>query len=217
MSTAHAGADEAAESLRLIGRAIAHETSLRSRTEGLTWMAWGVVLAAIFLMYAASGPLSEDAATRAWLTLLWVPWVLAGAAFTAVLWRTAALGRPLPRPAAGWRVTALWIGAIVAAFGALSLAPSLPNPESGPVVAVGLAWLLMGAPNLFRATPEGRRAVLVIGGATALAGVALALLLPAPDYHAPSEAAVRFGQDAARALAVLAAPFLVGLRQALRG
>ncbi|HEX2021235.1 MAG TPA: hypothetical protein VHH36_00865 [Candidatus Thermoplasmatota archaeon] len=217
MAVEEGDARGAAASLRIIEGAISHEGTLRARAEGLTWALWGLVLAAVFLMYAAAGPAYGEADVPSWFAALWVPWVAAGAAVTVALWRAAAVSAPLPRPAAGWGVTALWIGAIAVAFGLLSLAPAPRNPESAPVVAVGLAWLLMGAPNLFRATPTGRRVVVGIGLATALAGLALATLLPAPDPHAPDEAQVRFLQDVLRAGVALGFPLAGGLWQALRG
>lgn len=218
----HLGSDAGAvDELRVVARALSLEDGIRSRTEGLTWATWGFVLGAIFLMYAATGRLAGAAGLPGWAALLWVPWVLAGAAFSAALWRSAGLASPLPaaRPA-GALVTLAWLGSILIGFALLDLALgllSMPHDESMPVAAVGLAWLLMSAFGWFRATQEGRVAILVIGLVTLAAGVALVFGLPPADYGAPAEGVVRFGHDMLRALAAAAPPLLVGLWQALRG
>lgn len=215
MATASAGA-----TAQLLERALAYEDSLRGRTEGITWMLWGLVLGAIMFMYAGMGALYDEApALRPLLMVLWVPWVLAGAALTAALWRTAALAARAPAFAGprGLLVAAAWVGAILLGFALVAALPHARNPESAPVLALGVAWLALGATNLLRATPDGRRVLLAVGATLVVAGLALVLALPAPAYGAPDEAQARFLQDLLRGGLVALVPFAAGLWQALRG
>lgn len=205
------------DALPLLSRALSYEESLRRRTEGITWALWGVVLALIFLMYGGMGEVSEGG-EAGWLTVLWVPWVLVGSAITWALWRTAALTMVgTDRRPAGLVVTLAWIGAIVAGLAVTMVAPGLPNPENSALLSVGVAWLVMGGANLFRATPEGRRTIIAIGALTLACGLAMAFFLPRPDWGSGSESLVRFLQDLLRAAVAAAAPVALGLRQALRG
>lgn len=210
---------DAHDQMRLLQNAITLEGAIRHRTEGLTWTLWGLLLSAIFLMYAAMGDIGNTPnGPPLWATLLWLPWVLAGAAFTHALWRTAGLrlGTPTPRPA-GTIVTLSWALAIAGGLGLAFTIPFAADTESAPVAAIGIAWLVMGAANLFRATAEGRRVVLAIGAATLLAAFPLLLMLEAPAHGAPDETQARFAHDLLRASIVGGAPFLAGLWQALRG
>lgn len=204
------------DALPLLSRALGYEESLRSRTEGLTWAIWGVVLALIFFMYGSLGALGHD--MPAWIGLLWIVWVLAGSALTWALWRTAALriGGATRRPA-GLVVTLAWIGAILGAFALVMLGPPLPNAENAALLAVGLAWTLMGGANLFRATRAGRAATLTIGLVTLAIGLAMSLFLPSPDWSSASGDAQRFAQDLLRGAVAAFVPLAVGLWQALRG
>lgn len=205
------------EALPLLSRALTYEDSLRRRTEGITWAIWGIVLALVFFMYAGAGALGEDGGPL-WLTLLWVPWVLAGSVLTWALWRTAALsfGASERRPV-GLVVTLAWTGAIVVGLGAMALGPQLPNPENSALLSVGIAWLLMGGTNMFRATPVGRRATLFIGAATLVFGLGFSFLLPPPAWGSASEDMMRFAHDLLRGAAAALAPMTLGLWQALRG
>lgn len=201
-----------ADALPLLHRALSYESSLRRRTEGITWSIWGLVLALIMLMYAAMGDLGDTPPW--WINALWVPWILVGSVLTWALWRTAALslGAHERGPAGAW-VTLAWIAALVAGLSIFSLPARVPDPESLPLVAIGIAWLLAGATNLFRATDEGRRALILIGAVLCALGIALAFTLPHPD----GADAVRFGLDVLRASAMALVPLAVGLWQALRG
>ena len=204
------------ETIPLLTRALSFEDGLRRRTEGLTWAIWGVVLALIFFMYAGLGAAGAEAPW--WIALLWVPWVLVGSAVTWALWRSAALRFAAEgKQPAGALVTVAWIAALVVGLAAMAYGPRLPNPENGALLAVGIAWLVMGGTNLFRATPSGRRAILVIGAATLAFALALSFLLPAPSWGAADADLTRFLHDVARAAAAASAPVAVGLWQALRG
>lgn len=68
-----------ADALPLLTRALSYESSLRRRTEGVTWAIWGVVLATIMRIHAQIGtsatpPMVGDCSV--------VPWILLGAGVT---------------------------------------------------------------------------------------------------------------------------------------
>lgn len=197
-------------------KALSFEGALRSRTEGVTWAIWGVVLALVFFMYGSMGDLGHE--PPFWANLLWVPWVLAGSTLTWALWRTAALrfGASERHPAGVW-VTIAWISAITAGLSIFSFSSRFPNPEGTAPLAIGIAWLLAGATNLFRATPLGRRATIVIGLTVAIGGLAISFLLPPPSSLGSSEDQARFAQGVVQGALVALVPLAVGLWQALRG
>lgn len=65
------------------------EMGLYQRTEGVTWMVWGLVTAGL---YASFGMARGASATMAdWTQFLWAPWIAAGVTATIVLWKTAHL------------------------------------------------------------------------------------------------------------------------------
>lgn len=219
MSETASGALSAQHAWETIQQASTYEEPLRRRTEGITWMLWGLVTIAIFLSYDALSPHFHhyDHATGIethapwYIQILWVYWVIAGALFTWVLWRTVALAFPVgPHRPAGIKVTLLWVAA--GAIGwtlALLLLPNL-HPHLTPVVALGIMWLTLGVLNLQRATPLGRRVLVVSGFLILLLSLAIQPLAPDPGGDL-------FALNAARALAAGLPPFLVGLWQALRG
>jgi cation transport ATPase len=209
-TTEHAPLD----ALPLLSRALSFEDSLRRRTEGVTWAIWGIVLALVFFMYAAMGGALGERGPPWWAVALWLPWVIAGSALTWALWRTSALGLAgKERRPAGLAVALAWIAALFVGLGVVFEGPQLPNPDHSPLLAVGLAWLLMGGTNLLRATPTGRRAALLIGALTMGAGLAMAFLLRVPA----GDDVARFAQDVLRGAAAASFPIAVGLWQALRG
>lgn len=200
----------------LIERALSFEGSLRSRTEGVTWALWGMVLALVFFMYGSMGEFGHE--PPLWTNILWVPWILVGALLTWILWRSAALSLAARsrHPAGAW-VTIAWVAAITAGLSIFSFSSRFPNPESTGILAIGIAWLLMGATNLFRATPLGRRVTIVIGLGLALVGLALSLLLPPPSAFGAAEGQARFLQGFLQGCLVALVPLAAGLWQALRG
>lgn len=204
---------------RTIQEASAYEEPLRRRTEGLTWMVWGLVTLAIFLSYDAISPHfhSFDHATGTettspwYIDILWVYWVIAGALLTWAVWRNVSLASPIAahRPA-GLKVTLLWV--LTGAIGwtlVLLLLPGL-HPHLTATLAIGLAWITLGVVNLQRATAVGRRVIAFTGFAILLLGLAAQTLAPEPGEDL-------FLLNIARMLAAGLPPFLGGLWQTLRG
>lgn len=202
-----------------IKEASAYEEPLRRRTEGVTWMVWGLVTAAIFLSYDVFAPHfhSFDHTTGIethapwYVDLLWVYWVIAGSLLTWGLWRSVALAAPLAdhRPA-GLKVTLLWVAAGALGWAlVLLLIPTL-HPHLTPALAIGVMWVTLGAINVQRATALGRRVLLVVGFLILLGGLAAQPLAPDPGGDL-------FALNTARLFVAAAPPFFGGLWQTLRG
>lgn len=186
------------EAARVLADASRYEDALVQRTEGLTIMVWGFVTPAIFLTSAAFG------ATRvgSWL---WIPWVVAGAATTNLVWRSAALSARSPsweRPGLGLAIR--WLGFVLL----MTLAFFVFQPESfgAALVIVGLAWAAMAALDLWGMTPRGRVVWAACGVALLVAGAALLAIRPSFETALGVAVAVTAG-----------APLLAGGYQTLRG
>ena len=200
----------AREAAAVIDRASSYAEPLRRRAEGLTWAIWGLVTAAIFLLYgwsmAVMGP--HDDSMHLWMPLLWIPFVGAGYGAMHALWRTVGHAAPSLRTSTGHTVL-LTVGWVVATIAVTALAFWALRPadeSSAPTFALGVAWVAFSAFNLHGLTPVGRRTALVFGAVISLAG-ATAMLL-------------RLEPISARAVAVAAAgglPVAAGIWQALKG
>lgn len=177
---------EAREALATISEAVKLEQALRSRTEGITWMVWGLIWVGYELSFDAWAWITRPApfdATVGWV--MWVPWVLAGTLVTIALWRTAAVSVPAleDRKPAGWLVTAAWVLFVGVAWQGsflLIVEPlGLPGtPETLGSIVVGLAWVLFGVLNPFGVTDRGRHVAEVIGLVMIVTGVVVGGMLP---------------------------------------
>lgn len=218
MSTPGAIDRDALAALPELRRALSFEGSLRSRTEGLTWMLWGLVTAAIFVSYDWAGQAFDEMPW--WAEWLWAWWVAAGSAFTWALWRTAALtaGVDARRPA-GFAVTMLFVGAGALGWALALLVVRTPQGDQVvPLLAVGTAWLAAGVLGFARATPLGRRVLMAVGAAILLLGALLLALYPGDaSWHSPASETARDALRAGRLLVAGLVPFLAGLWQATRG
>lgn len=163
------------EAARVLSAARDYESDLRTRTNGLTWMIWGLVTPGLFLTYAFAAVAGVPPGW--WWSVLWVPWVGAGILTSSALWRSAALTMPSLRTL-GWRAFAVRFVLITAAYTALFFVAPIRGPEGGLLV-VGLTWVAMSFLGYMRASRHGMLVALVAGGATAAVGLALlALKLP---------------------------------------
>lgn len=190
------------------------EEPLRRRTEGVTWMIWGIVPAGIQLSFDAAG----DYMTHGWPgwvdPLILLGWPLLGIAMTYAVWRIAVLDKPgLSRHR--WRSllgAVLWLPLVYAGIGLTVLLFGIGWEGAFlPLVGIGASWLVLGATNAFKATPTGRR-VLVAVGAIILA-VALGI---AASVDITSD----LGTDLTQLAAIFVAggvPILAGLWQSIRG
>lgn len=189
------------EAARMLTQASRYEDALLRRTEGITWMIWGLATPGIFVTYAFASVL---AGAGWWMALLWIPWVAAGVLATAALWRSAALSSPRLRAAqapGAWVRGALWVAAVSALFHVLR-----PDGPEIPLLLVGAMWAGMGILDVWRSSATARIGALVAGLPLVVAGAALAA------FDAPIEVSGTLGMVLPGVL-----PFAVGLWLALRG
>lgn len=151
-----------------------YEDALRQRTEGITWMVWGIVSPAIWLSYGLVGASFED--FPVWARFLWAPWVFVGVVTTIVIWRSAALAAPriVERERPGWLIGLAWAGVTALLFFLLERGVPGLNGAVLPLFVISSAWVLFGLVDLNRASPTGRRVSVVIGALTLTAAFALA-------------------------------------------
>lgn len=171
------GEDELAQAVRRIDEALAEEASLRTRTEGLTWIVWGLVTLGLVLTYDATAWMAGSLAGF-WTTFLWVPWVGLGALLTGVLWRSAALSRPelAETRQGGLLQTAAYVGFILLVWFAVVWSPGRLHPDNIAIIAIGSAWTVFGAANPFSVTGTGRRVMLATGVPMVLVGLGVGTL-----------------------------------------
>ena len=177
------------------------EDRLQHRTEGITWMVWGLVSAGIWVTMLA---LSRLPLTMAGFAAGWSIWVLAGFATTYVVWRSASLTQPDRVRMAPWWTWPLKAGVIAAAVFLLHYAIE-PTTPAYAVAILGSAWIAM-ALLARRWSALGRRVGVGVGALVVAGGAALPYLASGMD-------AMMLG--AALVSAVPAT--LGGLYQALRG
>lgn len=189
------------EAARVLATAARYEDSLQRRTEGLTWMIWGLATPGIFVTYAFASVL---AGPGWWMGLLWVPWVVGGVLATSALWRSAALASPRLHAAqvpGAWLRGALWAAAVSAVFFVLR-----PDGPEIPLILVGALWAGMGILDVWRSSTAGRIAALTAGLPLVALGAAFAV------FDAPIEVTGTVGMVLPGVL-----PFAVGSWLLLRG
>jgi hypothetical protein len=188
-----------------------YEEPLRRRTEGVTWMLWGLVTAGLFASGTALGLVVGFSHPA--IALYPFVWLAAGIAGTKAVWSIA--GVSLPPTREGQRRSLLSILAAAAVVAVAWGVPSALLPEAAlpPFALLGNAapWVVLGLLNPHRATGVGRRAMVAAG-----AGIALVALVTSPLVANAGHAA----WDIVTLLGIVAGgggPFLAGLWQALRG
>lgn len=216
-----------AQALDEVRRALRYEASLRSRTEGLTWIVWGLASAATFLTFEAvtslyygdtpftQGTGFEEQRAPWWTGGLWLPWLVLGILTTYALWRSAALASRdvADRSPRHVLVFVGWIAAVAAGWLVAVLVLPDANVATFPVMGIGTAWILLGALNLYRGTRLGRVVATTIGAAIFVAGLAMAATM------SPHASVDRSGAIVGHVAAIVTGliPFLGGLWQTLRG
>lgn len=198
------------EAVSTIKEAQGYELPLRRRTEGVTWMIWGLVTAGIQLSFDALGE-GARAAWPYWSIL--IIWPLVGAITTTAVWNIARVHAPELQTSRirSVLVGLAWLPVVYGVWGLLALLGPGLQEAAFPLLAVGGAWLVLGATDLFGTTVLGRRVLLVTSGAILLAGLVVAYL---------AQGAAHEGWPLAGAAMLLVgggAPFLGGTWQALRG
>lgn len=222
---------DAEQALATIDETLDRQAALRSRTEGLTWMIWGLVTAGWKLSYDAIAWIArpdgvpEDVVpilTRipefSPLTLVPLPWVLAGGLVTYALWQTAALTEPAleeDRPAGAWLTTG-WSVFVIVLWATLFFGLVVPfefpgTADTMSLIVLGITWSTFGWVRPIHLTDRGRRVSVWIGLALLATGLVSAFAIGVDN---PS------GNAIATPIATLVgggAPLLGGLWQTLRG
>lgn len=190
------------DAARILAETSHYEHNLVQRTEGLTAIIWGLVTPAIWMTYGFAD--SMGVLVMPWDSLLWLPWVAAGALTTTVLWRSAALSHPGIADRGGLQRWLRWGGMVLL----LSLGFYLVRPmdPASPLIIVGLSWFAMGAFNVWGMSTRGRRLWAGCGALLVVTGLALMLA------HVPMNVA---GVTAVFVTGVV--PFSAGLWQTLQG
>lgn len=202
------------EAIETIERAQSFDRPIRQRTEGVTWMIWGLVTAGLTLSFRVLGDYFQAASPPGWAYVAMLAgWGLVGVSMTFATWEIAAVSLP-PSSDRSWRSAlggALWLPLVYLGIGVAFLAGDLITISAAIPIGIGISWLTLGAINPFRATSTGRGVLLAIGAVILLGSLIFALA--AGDL--PHD-----GWPAMRALAVLlggGAPFLGGFWQTMRG
>lgn len=195
----------AAEAVATIDRVSALEEPLRRRTEGVTWVVWGLVTATFLATQAALG---DAVPWEVWL-LVWLPaWLGVGVLGTEMVWRIASLTASTLAPDARRTGVAFLLGAM-----ALTAIMTAVYPFSGPdyvpqlVTLLVLPWAFLAAVQWRRLTDAGRTLTLV------LAVVILGLGVPTTLGFG----ALSYGSALLVALVAGGVPFVAGTWWTLRG
>jgi len=157
-----------------------YEERLEARTAGLTFMLWGFAIAGIFVTYTAAADWLEDNDAAWALAALWVPWVAAGSAFTAMLWTSHAITlRRDPAKEHGMRIslviTLLFLVLAAGVFGILDVLLGVEwTINSLMAVASGLCAALLGVWQRKQWGP-GARNLIVAGLGMLAAGLTIGL------------------------------------------
>lgn len=158
------------QAARVLADASRYEDGLRHRTEGLTFMAWGLVASGTFVAYALASILDAPA----WVfATLWAPWIAVGIAFTFALHRSVALTRERPEEApsgSDWAKTL-----VVTAVVGIAYAIARPDGPLVPLGILGLSYVAMFGLNVFGSTRTGR--LVGFGTGAVLAGAAATLAI----------------------------------------
>jgi hypothetical protein len=157
------------------------DTSLRHRTTGLVWMAWGFVFAGIAMTYAFATATVKD--MPPWFGLLWVAWAAPGIAFTALQWRSARLTAGLGL--SGKSLAGHALAFFLATVGMIAIVKALHLPLFPPSVAISGIGILVGVFGIgrfLRRQPIEGSAMITAGIILLGTGILEFLLLRGLDY-----------------------------------
>lgn len=209
--------------VQTIEEARGYEEPLRRRTEGVTWMIWGLVAAGIQLSFSALSSLFRPytppgvKASEGLAGTLVVPvWVVLGILLTVAAWRIASLKASdlSVRPSRVALGALVFVGVLYGVWFLLDLA-GLPEAIF-PVLAIGAAWLSAGLSGILGTTEMGRGTLVAIGALVVLLGLG-ALAAFTVGGLAPNG---RLTYDVTAPVTLLVAggvPFLAGLWQSWTG
>jgi hypothetical protein len=175
--------------LRTLERLEGFEVGLYRRTEGLTWMFWGLITAGIYFTYSTVGASYGDVPPSVWFEFLWAPWVAAGIAATVALWRSIHLAAQVPLGLRkGLRETLPWVSIygllfVLGFFLYARLGDDWTLREPGYVmVLLALASGIVAMATT--CTRSARRMILTVAILALAAALALATVVPYADATA---------------------------------
>jgi len=199
------------EAAATIAEARAYEEPLRRRTEGVTWMLWGLITAGVIASGSALElllPLSHP--VYAIYPFLWLG---AGVLGTKAVWSIAGVSLPPTREGMRRSAVAIILAAATVAvvwLGAIVLVPVSALPAF-ILLGLGAPWVALGMFNPHRVSRSGRTAMVASGAAMFLAAL---LMIPSlgPNHDASFHLMAVVGTFVG-----CGAPFIAGAVQALRG
>lgn len=164
------------DAAQAFARANQWEDRIVHRTEGMTWMVWGLATAGIWVTLTAMsrGPMSLLP-----MTLSWSAWVLAGFALTYSLWRSAALVRPDTIQTPPWWTYLLKVAGIALAIALLHYVIQ-PTTPAYPLALMGFLWMALAFLSR-RWSRLGKITTLAIGGLVIIGGFTLPYITSAMD------------------------------------
>lgn len=156
--------------------------ALEQRTSGITWMVWGIAVAAIFVSYSYVGVLADayDPQAASLNPILWAPWVLLAVIVTRQLWRSVGLVLEVDPGAdrEGLLTGAIFFGLT---YGGILAIQELGVPLLEPAVVLlglGIATGLVGILGLTTTSTFERRAAIVGGATLVLVALGTTALVP---------------------------------------
>ncbi|MBI2078145.1 MAG: hypothetical protein HYT80_07225 [Euryarchaeota archaeon] len=155
------------------------EIGLYQRTEGATFMLWGLVNAGIFFTFTAFGAIFEENFPT-WASFAWAPWVAAGMLATWALWRSAHVTAQMPASRGhGAREMVFYLTLysvlFVSGFTLYAMSGGLGDLKEPGIATIVLGLCSAGAAVLRRnrSTPAAQR----IGIGVGILAIALTLVL----------------------------------------
>jgi hypothetical protein len=158
------------DAARIFADAKQWDKQLQHRTEGISWMVWGLAVGS----YATGLPfLAQLNIPFPFMFFSWVPWIGGAALINYALWRSASLTQhDIPRPSA-WSYA--WKTLIVLVLLLLLHFVVKPMTMAIPVATIGIAWIAMASIVRWY-SPEGRRLGYIIGSIVVLGGLLIGFL-----------------------------------------
>lgn len=206
-----AGTDDlsAADAVATIERVSTYEEPLRRRTEGVTWVVWGLVTVTFLATQAALG----DTVPWELYFLIWLPgWLGVGVLGAELVWRIAGLTRETLAPDARRAIALFVVGALAFASLMAAVYPfSGPNYAPQTILVLVLPWTFLATVQWGRLTEGGRRLSVAVAVTLVVLGAAFLLAGGVAFVQGTDRAALMVGMIAG------GVPFATGTWWTLRG